>query len=589
MPRRFYSTRASTPELPVTPKASTLLEPVHTIDNTSNTKTCFKLPKVFGNDANGVVSLFSRHGVTFKSDVLLTDDTLIKPTKANILRALNELVDNVRPGMNILFTYAGHGAYVKNSLDPYETDHRDETLVPLDCDSAGMIKDDEVNRILCRLPEGSNMFIITDCCHSGTVTDLPYLLTLDPVSTAPPTMNPIQPIIKPVQQGYPAPLQSVPVQLSPVQLSKPLPNFSKPVPSQKPALPYGSLALSPYKMHGEPSIHFHHSSKAPKKTPRTFRNLDGDRIRTSDVVTVAAPGIVNNIDVVYKESILARSDLEFYNSVTDTFASLVDVGTFVYNTLQRLAVDRTEFDSVLVSKGIYYCTSSSRYGKRFYVPDQSSKLGYSEDTSMTDRYVTRIHVDRIARYTPMASSSARSVYVGPVQETSGIWPGSNASNNNIRIYADRHFLDNLHLYTGNYSDRQNSRTDCMPMKECGGFCGTRAYRENNTSYFNNTTLPIRVNLRVVNVRPPNCRANIFAISGCDDDQTSKEDSNSNGSCGAMSNAFSQVLDRYAGRTVNIQTFAVEIRNQLVKFDQVPQICSSQPVTSDMVLDLTELV
>ena len=52
----------------------------------------------------------------------------------------------------------------------------DETLVPLDYQSAGQITDDELHRIIVQpLPEGCKLTCVFDCCHSGTILDLPYI------------------------------------------------------------------------------------------------------------------------------------------------------------------------------------------------------------------------------------------------------------------------------------------------------------------------------------------------------------------------------------------------------------------------------
>lgn len=47
--------------------------------------------------------------------------------------------------------------------------------MPVDYASAGQIRDDSLyDNLVCALPEGSHMMSLMDCCHSGTVLDLPY-------------------------------------------------------------------------------------------------------------------------------------------------------------------------------------------------------------------------------------------------------------------------------------------------------------------------------------------------------------------------------------------------------------------------------
>lgn len=51
----------------------------------------------------------------------------------------------------------------------------DETLVPLDFQTEGMISDDEIHEIVVApLAAGVKLTAITDCCHSGSILDLPY-------------------------------------------------------------------------------------------------------------------------------------------------------------------------------------------------------------------------------------------------------------------------------------------------------------------------------------------------------------------------------------------------------------------------------
>ena len=61
-----------------------------------------------------------------------------------------------------------------------EEDGYDETLVPLDYNTAGQIKDDDVfNTLVTKVPAGATLTCIMDCCHSGTVLDLPYKFVAD--------------------------------------------------------------------------------------------------------------------------------------------------------------------------------------------------------------------------------------------------------------------------------------------------------------------------------------------------------------------------------------------------------------------------
>ncbi|CAK4077241.1 unnamed protein product [Aphanomyces euteiches] len=111
----------------------------------------------------------------------LTDDRQgrDRPTRANILAGMRWLVENARPGDSLFFHYSGHGSHQKDE-DGDEADGEDETICPVDYDEAGMITDDEMHAIMCAsLPAGVKLTAIFDCCHSGSVLDLPFMYTID--------------------------------------------------------------------------------------------------------------------------------------------------------------------------------------------------------------------------------------------------------------------------------------------------------------------------------------------------------------------------------------------------------------------------
>ena len=105
------------------------------------------------------------------SDILfLRDDQAnFKPTRQRILTELKNIIDsNVE---NIFVGYTGHGTNVADNNGD-ESDGQDECIVPCDVQSAGIIRDDELNEIFKK--NTSNCLAIFDCCRSGTVLDLPY-------------------------------------------------------------------------------------------------------------------------------------------------------------------------------------------------------------------------------------------------------------------------------------------------------------------------------------------------------------------------------------------------------------------------------
>ena len=61
-----------------------------------------------------------------------------------------------------------------------EKDGYDETLIPLDYQTSGQIRDDDLLRhVVVAMKAGVFVTSIMDCCHSGTVLDLPYNFKAD--------------------------------------------------------------------------------------------------------------------------------------------------------------------------------------------------------------------------------------------------------------------------------------------------------------------------------------------------------------------------------------------------------------------------
>lgn len=121
------------------------------------------------NDAKSIETYLKENGFT---DIkMLTDETELKPTKSNILNEFKHLLENSKKGDILFIYYSGHGSYtLDNNGD--ELDGRDELLVPLDFN---MIRDDELKSLITQYgKEGSNLYALFDCCHSGSTLDLKY-------------------------------------------------------------------------------------------------------------------------------------------------------------------------------------------------------------------------------------------------------------------------------------------------------------------------------------------------------------------------------------------------------------------------------
>lgn len=106
------------------------------------------------------------------------------PTRANMLREMAAFVRDACPGDSLFFHYSGHGTSTRDTSGD-ERDGRDEMICPVDFDTAGGIVDDDLFRILCaKLPAGAALNCLFDCCHSGTILDLPNLYKFGTTSYA---------------------------------------------------------------------------------------------------------------------------------------------------------------------------------------------------------------------------------------------------------------------------------------------------------------------------------------------------------------------------------------------------------------------
>ena len=100
-----------------------------------------------------------------------TVQTLItkRATRAAVLRALAKAAKALKTGDIFLLTYSGHGGQLPDRNDE-EPDLQDETWCLYD----GELIDDELYTALGRFARGVRVFVLSDSCHSGTVTKVAY-------------------------------------------------------------------------------------------------------------------------------------------------------------------------------------------------------------------------------------------------------------------------------------------------------------------------------------------------------------------------------------------------------------------------------
>lgn len=112
--------------------------------------------------------------------VLLDDGEHEAPTKENIIAAYKKIVDDAQPDDSLFLHYSGHGCNIRDDDLGEEADGYDEALVPVDYQTAGLIRDDDLYDVVVKpMRDGVHLFCLFDCCHSGTILDLPYLYKAD--------------------------------------------------------------------------------------------------------------------------------------------------------------------------------------------------------------------------------------------------------------------------------------------------------------------------------------------------------------------------------------------------------------------------
>jgi len=111
-------------------------------------------------DANDMKAIADSRG--FESNILLTPDA----TSDAVISAIEKAAGELGSGDIFLLTYSGHGGQVPDRNDEGEEDRSDETWVAYDRE----IVDDELYALWAKFQPGVRVLVLSDSCHSGTVT-----------------------------------------------------------------------------------------------------------------------------------------------------------------------------------------------------------------------------------------------------------------------------------------------------------------------------------------------------------------------------------------------------------------------------------
>jgi len=118
--------------------------------------------------------LIHRFGFNPNDILLVTDDSGIKPNRANILQTFEEhLIEQAKPGDVVVFHFSGHGSQVFDPNSPFQN-QLNSTFVPLDREISSQGERIVVSDIMgetlflwMSALETENVTAILDSCHAG--------------------------------------------------------------------------------------------------------------------------------------------------------------------------------------------------------------------------------------------------------------------------------------------------------------------------------------------------------------------------------------------------------------------------------------
>jgi hypothetical protein len=124
------------------------------------------------NDAENLREFLLESGAATKPE----DVTVLRNGTADaIYRALVLLAATTHREIvpSVFISFSGHGTYMRDT-DGDEVDGYDECICPCDYQTAGVLRDDELNDLLSLFHPETRISLLMDCCHSGSCLDLPY-------------------------------------------------------------------------------------------------------------------------------------------------------------------------------------------------------------------------------------------------------------------------------------------------------------------------------------------------------------------------------------------------------------------------------
>ena len=117
------------------------------------------------NDARAWAGLLAEHFDFPSTDIRLLTDA--EATKEAVVSGLKDLLSGAGRGDVLVFTNSSHGTYIVDQSG--DERNYDEALCPYDI-AERVLLDDELRELFAAVPDGVRLTVISDSCHSGTVT-----------------------------------------------------------------------------------------------------------------------------------------------------------------------------------------------------------------------------------------------------------------------------------------------------------------------------------------------------------------------------------------------------------------------------------
>lgn len=119
--------------------------------------------------------LIDAYGYNKSNIIMLRDDSensRLMPTYENIMRELNDIASSDND--EIWIQYSGHGTQFQNVTDKLLMDN---VIVPIDYYNTNYIFDYDIYKILLKIR--CRAILLFDCCHSGSVGNLPWTFMME--------------------------------------------------------------------------------------------------------------------------------------------------------------------------------------------------------------------------------------------------------------------------------------------------------------------------------------------------------------------------------------------------------------------------